>query len=186
MPIDIARPADNELAPYFGKYVDAAADALARHASDNIADLLATQTASLRALLANTDASRAHVAYAPGKWTLAESLLHVADTERVFSYRMLRIARGDQTPLAGFDQDAWVPHSRAGSRTMADILDEIETVRRSTLSLVHSLDEAAVVATGTSNGVTVSVRALVWIIAGHFAHHLQLTADRYVGNTGNS
>ena len=120
-------------------------------------------------------------AYAPGKWTLAESLLHVADTERVFAYRALRVSRGDQTPLPGFDQDPWVPLSGADRRTLADILTEIEAVRNANLHLIRAFDDAAASRMGTASGNPVSVRALVWIIAGHFAHHLELTRTRYLG-----
>ena len=181
----IARPTTNEHAPYAITYVDATAAALAAQGLDSVIALLAIQPSQLRTLLANAPTSMAHVAYAPGKWTLAESLLHIADSERVFCYRLLRVARGDLTPLASFDQDAWVPYSRTGSRTIADILDEVEAVRAATLTLVRSLDAAAIVATGTAGGVTVSVRALVWIIAGHFAHHLELTNDRYLGHSSH-
>ena len=115
----IARPTTNEHAPYAITYVDATATALAAQGLDSVIALLAIQPSQLRTLLGNAPTSIAHVAYAPGKWTLAESLLHIADSERVFSYRLLRVARGDLTPLASFDQDAWVPNSRTGSRTVA-------------------------------------------------------------------
>ena len=180
----ISRPTANEHAPYAITYVEATANALAAQGFDSVIALLAVQSSQLRTLLADAPTSLAHFAYAPGKWTLAESLLHVADTERVFGYRLLRIARGDQTPLASFDQDAWVPNSRTGSRTLADVLDEVDAVRGATLALVRSLDAEAIVATGTAGGVTVSVRALAWILAGHFAHHLELTRDRYLAHAG--
>ena len=99
----------------------------------------------------------------------------------MFSYRLLRFARGDSTPLPGFDQDVWVPQSGAASRTLADILTEIEAVRASSLALIRSLDDAALVRQGVSNNRALSVRALAWIIAGHFAHHQELTRTRYLG-----
>jgi hypothetical protein len=111
---------------------------------------------------------------------LAESLVHVADTERVFAYRLLRIARGDSTPLAGFEQDDWVPESRASSRSLADILEELDAVRAATLCLVRSLDDTAVARQGVSSNHVVSARALVWMLAGHMAHHLTLTREKYL------
>ena len=175
------RPTADEHAAFALTYIDATAAALAKASSPSLLALLEGQTGTLRALVAGVDATTLHRGYAAGKWTLAESLLHVADTERVFAYRMLRIARGDKTPLAGFDQDAWVPECRPGNRTLADILTEINTVRDATLTLVRSLDETAAQQTGTSSGNPVSVRALAWMIAGHFAHHLELTRTRYLG-----
>ncbi len=179
-PLIVARPAPTEHAPYAVLYVDATARALALQGNDDLMALLIAQTAQWRTLLHGADPALAAYAYAPGKWTLAESLLHVADTERVFTYRLLRIARGDQTPLAGFDQDAWVPNSRANTRTLPDLLDEIEAVRSATLALVAGLDDTTIAATGTAGGVTVSVRALLWLTAGHVAHHLDITRDRYL------
>lgn len=176
-----SRPTAAEHAPYYGKYIDAAERAVAAQGGAALPDLLAAQPAALRALLRGVDDGFARRAYAPGKWTLLESLLHVSDTERVFSYRMLRVARGDSTPLPGFEQDDWVPLSGANARTLSDILTELDLVRGATLALVRSLDDAAFARIGTASGNTVSARALVWIIAGHFAHHLDFTRDRYLG-----
>lgn len=178
--MSLARPDVHEFAPYYGKYIEAAAAAVGALNGGALPDLLTLQTVELRALLAGTTDERAREAYAPGKWTLLESLLHVADTERVFSYRMLSIARGDQTALPGFDQDAWVPNSRAHERTLEDILIEIDVVRASSLALLHSLDSASLMRIGTASGQSVSARALAWIIGGHFTHHHALTRDRYL------
>jgi hypothetical protein len=184
--MSISLPAPTEFSPYYGKYIDSAARQVAMLEGGSVLDLLTLQTAALRELLAGVDDGFARQAYAPGKWTLAESLVHVADAERVFSYRMMRVARADTTPLPSFDQDAWVPVSRANERPLADILIEIDVVRASTLALLHSFDEAALVRTGTASGNPISVRALAWIIAGHFTHHLELTQERYLGSPARS
>lgn len=175
----IARPAADEHAPYAITYIDATAAALTRAGTDDVVALLASQGAAWEALLAGADDRVGH-AYAPGKWTLGESLVHVSDTERVFAYRLLRVARGDRTPLPGFDQDAWVPESRATGRALSDILSEMMAVRTATLALVRSLDAEALSRRGVASGVEVSARALVWMIAGHAAHHLVLTEERYL------
>ncbi len=175
------RPGAGEHSAYAVIYIDATAGALHAAHNPSVVALLEGQTHALRALVAGVDEAALQRAYAPGKWTLAESLLHVADSERVFSYRMVRIARGDQTPLPSFDQDAWVPNSGAGRRALADILTEIEAVRGATLALVRSLDDSTVSAMGTASGNPVSVRGLAWMIAGHFAHHLEITRSRYLG-----
>jgi hypothetical protein len=179
--MSITRPAATEHAPYYGKYIDAAGRAVSALDGGTLTDLLTLQPVAMHSLLDDANESMAHFAYAPGKWTLAESLVHVADAERVFSYRLLRIARGDKTPLPGFEQDDWVPASRANARPLGDILTELDVVRASTLALVHGLDDEALARTGTASGQPVSARALAWIVAGHFAHHLDLTRERYLG-----
>lgn len=176
----IDRPAEGECAPYFEKYIAAAATSIEAGGHPDLVALLKAQPAAWHALLDSAPPSLAQHAYAPGKWTLAESIVHVSDTERVFAYRLMRIARGDRTPLPGFEQDEWVPESRASRRSLADVLTELDAVRAATLALVTSLDEAAVSQVGTASGRDVSARALVWMIAGHQAHHLDITRDQYL------
>lgn len=175
------RPTENEHAPWAATYIEATARALAHAPRPSIHDVLNGQLTALHAMVDAMSHDEARRPYAPGKWTLLESLLHVADTERVFAYRVLRIARADQTPLAGFDQDTWVPYSGANERTLGDILTELKAVRGATMALLRTLDDAAVARTGTTNGNTMSVRALVWMITGHFQHHLEITRTRYLG-----
>jgi uncharacterized damage-inducible protein DinB len=174
------RPSATEHAPYAVTYLDATAAALAELPRASLRDLLGTQVAAFASLLAAVDMATAQRAYAPGKWTLLESLLHVIDTERVFAYRLLRIARGDQTPLPGFDQDAWVPQSDAGTRTLTSVLQEMTAVRQATLALLDGLSDARATQVGVSGGHPASVRALAWMIAGHAAHHLTLTRTHYL------
>lgn len=177
----IHRPDPTEHAPYAITYINATADALAARGSDDVLALLEAQALEWPSLLAGVAESRAAYAYAPGKWTLAEQLVHVTDTERVFSYRLLRVARRDRTPLPGFEQDDWVPESRAARRALTDILSEMLAVRTATLALAHSLDAEALTQRGIASGQEVSARALVWMIAGHMAHHLMLTREKYLG-----
>lgn len=176
----IARPTADEHSPYYGTYIDDAERTLAERGLTDIVALLAAQRAEWETLMTGVPEAKAAHRYAPGKWTLAESLVHVSDTERVFSYRLLRIARGDRTPLPGFEQDEWVPASRAANRTLADILAEMYAVREATLALVRSLDGEAVAQRGITSGNEVSARALVWMVAGHMQHHLVLTRDKYL------
>ncbi|MEO7997810.1 MAG: DinB family protein [Gemmatimonadaceae bacterium] len=176
----IARPEAQEFAPYYVTYVDATSNSLAASGSTDIRDLLASQCDMLEALVSSVSDEQANLGYAPGKWTLKESIVHVCDAERIFSYRALRIARGDETPLASFEQDGYVPESRANSRTMANILAEFRAIRASTIALVASFDAPAINKRGTASGQTVSTRALCWIMTGHVAHHVGLTRDRYL------
>ena len=124
-------------------------------------------------------AERAGFSYAPGKWTVRGVLSHVTDSERVFSYRALRFGRGDETPLAGFDQELWAPHSHADERAWEDLLDEFRVVRSATLHLVRSFSAADWARTGVASGFPVSVRALAWIAAGHELHHRRVLVERY-------
>jgi hypothetical protein len=101
------------------------------------------------------------------------------DTERIFAYRTLRIARGDTTALPGFEQDDYVTPSKANNRTLDDILTEYEAMRQATLTLFHSFDESVLTHTTLTSGVSTSVRALIHITAGHELHHLESIQENY-------
>lgn len=167
----IALPAADEHVPYYGKYV-------ALVGPDSLA-ALESQASSTAALLAATPEERGNHRYAEGKWSVKEVIGHLADGERVFAYRALRIARADTTELPGFEENDYVPAGRFDRRTLADIAAEFATVRAATLALVRSFDEDALARRGSANNSPVSVRALVAIIAGHEAHHVKLLRERY-------
>jgi len=148
-------------------------------AGSDVLELLARQGEESRARLATVAEARGDYRYAPGKWSVKEVVLHLADTERIMAYRALRVARGDATPLPGFDEAAYAPHSGAGAQPLAALLDEWGDVRRATLSLFRHLPNDAWPRRGTASGFPVTPRALAWIIAGHERHHLATLADRY-------
>jgi hypothetical protein len=175
----IERPGPDEHAPFATGYIATAARKVEESGSD-IVSLLEKQSPILDAMLRDSDPDLAAFSYAPGKWTLSESIVHIGDTERVFAYRLLRFARADATPLSPFDQDQWVPESRSAKRTLPDVLDEFSAVRAASLALVKSLDETALTRVGTASGYRTSTRALVWMIAGHAAHHIEITSARYL------
>jgi uncharacterized damage-inducible protein DinB len=118
--------------------------------------------------------------YAPGKWTIKEILLHVIDDERIYAYRALRFARGDTTPLPGFDQEPYAVASRANERTVDDLAEEFLAVRQSTLSLFNNFPEDAFMRGGSANNHYVSVRALLYHLAGHELHHVHIIKERYL------
>lgn len=120
------------------------------------------------------------IRYAPGKWTIPETLVHIIDDERIYATRALRIGRGDTTPLPGFEQDDYVPYSRANERSVDSILKEYATVRKATLSLFKSFTEEDLLRRGVADGNTVSARALLYHLAGHELHHLHLIKDKYL------
>src|SRR5579872_1352898 len=118
--------------------------------------------------------------YAPGKWSIKEVLVHIVDDERIYAYRALRIGRGDQTPLPGFEQNDYVPYSCANERSVSSILKEYTAVRKATLSLFKNFSEADLLRRGTANNHVVSVRALLYHIAGHELHHLHIIEEKYL------
>lgn len=166
------RPGADEFAPYYGAYVGAVPDG-------DITRTLAQQGEGLLARLKHLSEEQAAFAYSPGKWTVKEVVCHIADAERIFAYRALRIARGDTTPLAAFDENAYAVNSSANDRPLETLLGEFAAVRGATLALLRWLPEAAWTRRGTASGKEVSVRALAWIMAGHAMHHGTVLKDRY-------
>jgi hypothetical protein len=129
--------------------------------------------------LAAVPADRAGFRYAPGKWSVREVVMHLSDVERIMAYRALRVARGDATPLPGFDENAYAPLSNAEALTISALAEEWSDVRRASLSMFRHLPAEAWTRRGTASGAPVSVRALAWIIAGHELHHLSVLIERY-------
>lgn len=129
--------------------------------------------------LTNVADDRTDFAYAPGKWTIAQSLQHVIDTERIFSTRALRIARGDQTPLPGYEQNDYAEVANVSERRFRDMIEEFRTVRSGTIALFKSFTEADLLRMGTVSGGSASVRALGFIISGHVFHHAKLYNEKY-------
>lgn len=169
----IERPGADEFAPFYANYVSAVPDG-------DIAGILEAQGRELVQLLGGLDAARADFRYAPDKWSVKEVLGHVTDTERIFTYRALRIARGDATPLAGFDQDTYVANARFGRRALGDLLAEFQTVRAATVALFRAMTEEESRRAGTANGMPVTARALAFIAAGHERHHSRILRERYL------
>lgn len=166
------RPAPDEYAPYYAGYVAAVPD------GDLLALLAAEETMSA---LSGLSDDRARHRYEAGKWSVKEVVGHVADTERVMAYRALRIGRGDQTPLPGFDQDAFVRGLVWDEIPLPALLDDLHLVRMATLSLLAGFPDDVLGRRGTASGAAVSVRGLCFIIAGHERHHLRILRERYLG-----
>jgi len=118
--------------------------------------------------------------YAPGKWTIKDLMLHLADCERVIIYRAMRIARADKTELPGFDENLFVASANANSRRIDNILKELSLLRMATLFFIETLDDTSLDRTGTANGYPLSARLLVNHIYGHHRHHLNIIRERYL------
>jgi len=170
--VRIDRPAAGEYAPYFERYVG-------RVPEGDVLPVLERQRSELRAAFSGVSEERGGFRYAPGKWTVRELLGHVIDTERIFAYRALCIARGEAAPLPGFEQDPYVANAGHDRWTLAELLDDFDSVRRSNLAMLTHLDDAAVRRAGTSSGHATSVRAIAYILAGHVRHHLGVLAEKY-------
>ena len=167
------RPAAGEFSPYYAGYVSHVPDG-------DVLETLGSQMDDTQAFLRGLPAPRASFRYAPGKWSVKEVVGHVADSERIFAYRALCIARGDATPLPGYEQDGYVRAANFDARSLAALASELETVRRATLTLLRSLDRESLLRRGVANGVPVTARALAFIIAGHERHHMEIVRTRYV------
>lgn len=139
----------------------------------------AEQIEATAVLLRGLSDSDAMYRYDRGKWSIKEVVGHLTDIERIMAYRALRIARGDTTPLAGFDENAYVPVAKFDGRSLADLVGELRTVRAATLALLRSFDGDAWQRRGTANGKPVSVRALAFVIPGHERHHVDILKTRY-------
>ena len=167
----INRPDASEFAQFYAGYIAKVAD------SGPVAELK-NQISALEKLKSLPE-DKANHAYADGKWTVKEVLGHMCDGERVFSYRLLRIARADKTPLPGFEENDWAkaaPHRR---RPIGVVIDELIAVRRATLALIESLDETAIANSTLANNKSVTGRAICWVLAGHTKHHLDILKERY-------
>lgn len=167
------RPAPSEYSPYYLKYIE-------RVPEGDLLAALAAQHEETAALIRGVGEDRGDHRYAPDKWSIREVLGHVADTERIMAYRALCVARGDATPLPGFDENAYVARANFGARTLASLVDELRTVREATLALFRPLTDEELLREGSANGAPVTPRALAWIIAGHERHHVAMLRERYL------
>lgn len=168
------RPSKEEYGTYYDRYISLVPEG-------DVAELLKSQYIEIEDLLASLPEERGSFRYAPGKWSLKEVVGHMADTERVMAYRLLRIARGDQTPLPGFDQDVFVKGASFDSFSLKDLLEDYSAVRRSTLTLLRGVTEEVSLRAGTVGDNPATARSLAYIIAGHEIHHLKVIRERYLG-----
>jgi hypothetical protein len=167
------RPANDEYNAYFERYVRLVPEG-------NIFDILTQSLKNTTNVFSTVTEDQANYRYAPEKWRLKEVLAHITDNERIMSYRLLRIARGDKTPLAGYDQDALMSGASFDSCSFADLLEDYTVVRRSTLTLLRGLSEEAWSRKGIVNDSESSARAWAYIIAGHELHHINVIKEKYL------
>jgi len=167
------RPNRNEYADYYHTYVGKVPDG-------DIVERLEAQCSEMESLAASIGEEKGNYRYAEGKWSIKEVIGHVNDVDRVFGYRMVAFARGDSTPIPGMEQDDWVREANFDARALADLAAEFVAIRRGLVALCRSLDDEALMRTGTASGVEFTARAVPWVLAGHVLHHLAVIRDRYL------
>jgi uncharacterized damage-inducible protein DinB len=168
----LSRPNRTEYADFYANYISKVPDG-------DLLNFLDLQTGDFDGLVNDLTDEQASQPPAPGKWSVKQVLGHLCDTERVHSYRVLRFARGDKTELQGFEQDDYVAAANSNSRSTTELLAELKTVRKATMSLLESLTAAESERTGIANGKSISVRAMAYVIAGHAQHHLELLQKQF-------
>jgi hypothetical protein len=167
------RPQPGENAPYYNRYISLVP-------GNDILAAFDDQRRAMLLLLSGRTEADGDLRYAPDKWSLKEVLGHVNDGERILSYRALRIARGDQTAIEGYEQDDYVRNGPFGRRPLSVLIEDYIAVRRATVSLFRNLDEAAWTRRGVANKLEITVRALAFVIAGHELHHRKILEEKYL------
>lgn len=167
------KPIEGSFPPYFATYINKVTE-------DNVTDAFRNQQGVVDSFFDNITEEKANTAYAPGKWTLKELLQHLIDTERIFAYRSLCIARKEMNSLPGFDENEYAANSQANNRSWKSLLEEFKLVRRSTEMLFDSFNQEMINQSGFSNNNRVTVNALGFITVGHLVHHIGVIKERYI------
>ncbi|WP_379953320.1 DinB family protein [Dokdonia sp. R78006] len=165
---------EGEYNEYYKQYIDQVPGSL------GIAQALEKGMEDTKDFFTSLSESELLLRYEEGKWTPKEVLLHLIDTERIFSYRALRFSRMDSTPLQGFEQDDFVLSSDANSRTVDSLIAEYISVRQCSLLLYASMTAQTIANIGTASGSPMSPRAAAFITAGHERHHIRIIKERYL------
>ena len=169
----MSRPASSSYAAYYTNYI-----ALVKE--DDLMEGFRAQQQQIDTFLASITEEQSTQAYAPGKWTIKELMLHIIDTERVFGYRAMCFARGEKQSLPGFDENEFAAASKAVQLSWKDLLTQLQTLRASSISLFAGFDEEQLNASGKANNNPLSVRAAGFIILGHLYHHVNILKERYL------
>ncbi len=172
MPIFLSAPEANEHAPYMSNYI--------RHVKPgSIEVVLKADQDQVARLFASIGAEKAEYAYAPGKWTVKQTIIHCMDTERIFACRALMLARGDQGKLPGYDHEAYAAKTLHDMRSLSELQAEWEMLRQLNLTLFQSFNAADMTNIGNANANPLSPRAIAFIISGHTLHHMEVLREKY-------
>jgi hypothetical protein len=169
----LQRPLKNEYPNYYEPYVNLVPEG-------DLVEILKKQLQKTINLFESISEDDGLIRYAPGKWSIKELLGHIADTERIMSYRLLRVSRGDQTPLAGFNENDYVAAAQTNVLPIEKILNDFISTRNATITLIQNTPIGAWETTGNANGMEITTRAIAYIIAGHQMHHCNIVRERYL------
>ena len=145
----------------------------------DVIELLSQQVSDFSNFL-NNIVEKGDYAYAPGKWTIKELVGHIIDTERIMVFRLTSFARAEKAALPGFDENDYVTNAHFGDRSLESLCEEFVLLRKSNMHLLKSLNEEELSRSGTANGNQITVKALVYILAGHVMHHKKVIVERYL------
>jgi hypothetical protein len=173
MEIQWQQPLEGEFIPYQSLYLE-------KVPTGNLVHILEQSLAETIATLLPLTNEQAEYAYAPGKWTIKQVLIHLNDCERILAYRALCIARGEQNPLPGFEQDDYVLAANVSERSLSDLLAEFQSIRAATLTLINSFNQEILNRKGNANKHPITVNALCFVIAGHELHHMSIIREKYL------
>ncbi len=168
-----SKPGEGEYINYQKEYIDKIPDG-------NLIDLLKNNIEETIKFLKEIPAERLNYRYAEGKWNIPEVVGHLIDTERILTYRVLRFARADKTPLPPFEEKDYVKNSNVHEREFQNLLDEYTALRTSTIFLIESFNDEMLKRSGIANNNSVTVNALCYVIAGHELHHVDIIKGRYL------
>jgi hypothetical protein len=171
------KPELNEHPPYYTYYIDLVK-------LENGVKALENQIIEMQQFIGTIPVEMEEYSYAAGKWTIKEVLGHICDTERILGYRALCIARGEQITLPGFDENQYVSNGQFNKRSLYDLAHEFSIVRESNIALFKSFDSAILDIMGSANNNKMSVRAILFMIAGHEKHHINVIKERYLKAAG--
>jgi hypothetical protein len=174
MPNQISSPASDEYAPFYADYVQRAGQ------RGDVSTALSDQFEEVQAALDSLSESQACFKPAPREWSIKEVIGHINDVERVFSYRLLRISRGDETPLPGFEQEDYVRAAGFDDYPLAALIAEFGLLRRANTIAIEHMPEASLTCRGTASGFAVSARALIYMLVGHVDHHMASLQEKYL------
>jgi hypothetical protein len=169
----IAKPDPTETFGFFSNYINKVTT------NDLVAGLVENQKVFIDKIL-SLSPEQLQISYAPGKWTLQQSVGHVIDTERIFSYRIMRFSRKDKTPLPGFEENLYVENSFDGQKEIKKLMNEFAAVRQSTIALLEGLNKSVLDEIGTASNFQITPRALGYACLGHCIHHLEIMKERYL------
>ena len=167
-------PAPDEYASFYDDYIQRAI------ARKDVLAALSLQIDELHAALDPLTDVQALYKFGPAEWSIKEVIGHLIDGERVFSYRLLRISRGDETPLAGFHQEPYVRAAGSDKIALSELIQELEVLRRANILAIRNMSDEATLRRGTASDAAISARALIYIMVGHVEHHMACLHEKYL------